>query len=62
MLKAGAIAGNLLFVLWISFNAIKEHFSGTIYEKITYVALMVLLITNCVLIIRSLKQEPARQS
>jgi len=56
-LKSGAIAGNVLFILWVSFNAIKEHFSGTVYEKISYVALMALLITNCVLIIRSFKAE-----
>lgn len=57
LLKSGAIAGNILFVLWVSVNALKEHFSGTIYEKISYVALMVLLITNCFLLIRSFKIE-----
>ena len=56
-LKSGAIAGNLLFILWVSFNAIKEHFSGTIYEKISYVALTALLITNCFLLIRSVMSE-----
>lgn len=62
LLKAGAIAGNLLFILWVSFNAIKEHFSGTIYEKISYVALMGLLVTNCFLVIRSFKTKAAHQA
>jgi len=57
LLKSGAIAGNVLFILWVSFNALKEHFSGTLYEKISYVALMALLITNCFLLIRSFKIE-----
>jgi hypothetical protein len=57
LLKSGAIAGNLLFILWVSFNTLKEHFAGTVYEKISYVALMGLLITNCFLLIRSFKAE-----
>jgi hypothetical protein len=59
LLKIGAIAGNLLFILWVSFNALKEHFSGTIYEKISYVALMGLLTVNIFLLIRSFKTEKA---
>jgi hypothetical protein len=57
LLKYGAIAGNILFVLWVTFNAIDSDFSGTIYEKISYVTLMGLLLTNCVLLIRSFKAE-----
>jgi hypothetical protein len=57
LLKSGAIAGNVLFILWVSFNALKEHFAGTVYEKISYVALMGLLITNCFLLIRSFTTE-----
>jgi len=57
LLKYGAIAGNILFVLWVTFNAIDSGFSGTVYEKISYVALMALLVTNCFLLIRSFKAE-----
>ncbi|HEY8782602.1 MAG TPA: hypothetical protein VIM16_13340 [Mucilaginibacter sp.] len=57
LLKYGAIAGNILFVLWVTYNAIDSGFSGTTYEKISYVALMALLITNCVLLIRSFKAD-----
>ena len=56
-LKYGAIAGNVLFILWVTYNAIDENFSGTVYEKISYVALMALLLTNCFLLIRSFKAE-----
>jgi hypothetical protein len=57
LLKYGAIAGNILFVFWVTFNAIDSGFSGTIYEKISYVVLMALLVTNCFLLIRSFKAE-----
>jgi len=56
-LKYGAIAGNVLFILWVTYNAIDDNFNGTIYEKISYVALMALLLTNCFLLIRSFKAE-----
>jgi hypothetical protein len=57
LLKYCAIAGNILFVLWVTHNAIDSGFSGTIYEKISYVVLMTLLVTNCFLLIRSFKAE-----
>ena len=57
LLKYGAIAGNMLFVLWVTFNAIDSGFAGTIYEKISYVVLIALLVTNCFLLIRSFKAE-----
>ena len=56
-LKYGAIGGNVLFILWVTYNAIDDNFNGTIYEKISYVALMALLLTNCFLLIRSFKAE-----
>ena len=62
LLKYGAIAGNVLFVLWVTFNAIDSGFAGTVYEKISYVTLMALLITNCVLLIRSFKAEAITQN
>jgi hypothetical protein len=62
LLKYGAIAGNILFVLWVTHNAIDSGFSGTIYEKISCVVLMALLITNCFLLIRSFKAETVSNS
>jgi len=35
-----AVTGNILFMLWVSYNAIEEHFSGTIYQKMSYTGLM----------------------
>jgi hypothetical protein len=52
LLTWAAIAGNILFMLWISFNAISEHFRGTIYQKISYVGLMGLLAINSFLVLR----------
>jgi hypothetical protein len=57
LLKAGAIAGNPLIMLWVTCNAIDDGFSSTIYEKVSYVALMALLLTNCILIYRAFKLE-----
>jgi hypothetical protein len=45
-----AIAGNLLFVLWILYNGMNEHFEGTLLEKISYFSLMALLLVNSLLL------------
>ena len=47
-----AIAGNILFVLWILYNGINESFQGTMIEKISYITLMGLLTVNALLLIR----------
>ncbi len=47
-----AIAGNILFVLWILYNGINESFQGTTMEKISYVTLMGLLAVNAFLLLR----------
>jgi hypothetical protein len=61
-LRYAAISGNILFILWVSFNAINEGFSGTLPEKASYVVLMGLLVTNCFLLITKFqKQELTRQ-
>lgn len=56
LLKFAAIAGNILFMLWITYNGINEGFKGTLPEKISYIGLMVLLGLNSVLIFHN-KQE-----
>ena len=52
LLTWAALIGNILFMLWISYNGINEHFRGTIYQKISYIGLMGLLAINCFLIIK----------
>lgn len=46
------ITGNILFMLWITFNGFKERFQGTLPEKLSYVGLMGLLATNSFLLFR----------
>ena len=45
-----AIAGDLLFVLWITYNGIDEGFSGTPVEKASYAGLTILLLLSAALI------------
>ena len=52
LFKYLAIAGNVLFILWVTYNGIDEGFSGTLVEKVSYVGLMLLLVLNTVLILR----------
>jgi len=52
-----AIAGNILFVLWILYNGINESFQGTTIEKISYITLMGLLAVNALLLIRKKSQH-----
>jgi len=52
LLRYIAIAGNISFILWILRNGINEEFSGTIVQKVSYVALLILLVLNIVLIYR----------
>ena len=53
LFKYLAIAGNVLFILWVTYNGIDEGFQGTLPEKASYVGLMALLVLNTVLILRS---------
>ncbi|HKI77961.1 MAG TPA: hypothetical protein VKA26_05440 [Ignavibacteriaceae bacterium] len=48
-IKSIAIAGNILFVLWILFNGINEGFKGTVYAVISYLGLILLLSLNTIL-------------
>ncbi len=51
-----AIAGNILFVLWILYNGINESFQGTTIEKISYITLMGLLAVNAFLLFRKTRK------
>ena len=57
LLKYAAIFGNIIFVLWISFNAMDEGFNGTLIEKLSAIGLIFLLVINSYLIIKNSKTE-----
>ena len=57
LLRYAAIVGNIAFILWVSANAIKERFSGTIWEKLSYAGLMGLLIINSYLLLKDKKEK-----
>lgn len=56
-LRFTAISGNILFILWVTFNGVKEGFSGTIYEQLSYIGLMGLLLINSFLILTRPNQK-----
>ena len=56
LLTKAAIAGNILFVIWILYNGINEGFQGTMIEKLSYIILIGLLVINSFLIIRNRRQ------
>ena len=47
-----AIAGNVVYVLWIVRNGIDEGFRGRLVEVVSMAGLLVLLILNVVLLSR----------
>ena len=55
LLRIAAIAGNVVFILWITYNGIDEGFKGTLPEIASYIGLTSLLILNIVLL--SVKKE-----
>ncbi len=50
LLTSVALLGNGLFLLWILYNGINEGFQGTVVEKASFAALLVLLVLNIVVI------------
>lgn len=57
LLRYAAIAGNIIFILWISYNGIKEGFRGTLPEKFSYVGLMGLLAINTFFLLYKSKKD-----
>jgi len=51
-LKYLVIIGNLIFILWITYNGIDEGFKGTIYQKISYISLITFLFLDIYLLTR----------
>ncbi len=50
VLKALALAGNGLFILWMLYNGIDEGFRASAYQLASYVGLSLLLLFNSVLL------------
>jgi hypothetical protein len=54
-----AIAGNALFVLWVLFNAMDSEWKGTIYQILSSIALVALLLINIVFLVMQSKKAKA---
>jgi hypothetical protein len=50
LLRLAAVCGNVVFVLWIIYNAIDDGFQGTPYEIASGIGLILLLSLNSVLL------------
>lgn len=57
LMRFAAISGNILFILWVTYNGVKEGFRGTLPEKVSYAGLMCLLALNSYLIVACSKQK-----
>lgn len=57
LMRFAAISGNILFILWVTYNGINEGFRGTLPEKISYIGLMSLLALNSYLIVTGSKHK-----
>ena len=57
LMRFAAISGNILFILWVTYNGINEGFRGTTPEKLSYAGLMCLLALNSCLIAARSKQK-----
>lgn len=51
-----AVTGNIVFMLWISYNGVHERFEGTLWQKLSYIGLMALLTVNTLLLLRGRRQ------
>ena len=52
LLKYLAIIGNVLFILWMTYNGIDERFQGSPMQIYSYIGLTILLLLNIFLIHR----------
>ncbi len=50
-----AVTGNVLYILWVTYNGLDEGFSGSFIQVVSYIGLMVLLVLNIVLLTRKNK-------
>ncbi|MDR3583538.1 MAG: hypothetical protein P4L62_04225 [Candidatus Pacebacteria bacterium] len=52
ILRLLALLGNVIFILWITYNGIDEGFRGNLVQKASYISLMALLAINFFLLQR----------
>ena len=50
-----AIAGNILYILWITYNAIDDGFAGTPVQIVSYIGIICLLALNMLLLVKRSK-------
>ena len=50
LLRYAAILGNVVYILWVTYNGINEGFSGSPVQIVSYIGLVALLILNIVLL------------
>ncbi len=51
MLRYIVIAGNVVYILWITYNGIDEGFSGTVIRISSYLGLIIVLVLNTFLLL-----------
>jgi hypothetical protein len=56
LFRAAAIFGNVLFILWLTYNGIDEGFRATPYQIVSYISLFLLLSLNIVLLLVKTKK------
>jgi hypothetical protein len=56
LFRAAAIFGNVLFILWLTYNGIDEGFRATPYQLVSYIGLFLLLSLNIVLLLVKTKK------
>ena len=52
-----ALAGNVIFALWIMYNAIDDGFRGTIPEKVSSIGLIGLLAINSYMVLTRTRNQ-----
>ena len=45
-----AVLGNVLYILWVTYNGINEGFRGSPVQVVSYIGLVTLLMLNIVLL------------
>ncbi|TWJ02264.1 hypothetical protein JN11_01236 [Mucilaginibacter frigoritolerans] len=55
IVRYATMSGNILIIFWILFNAMYEGFKGTLPEKISFIVVISLLVTNTWLLLNKAK-------
>ena len=57
LLLSVAITGNILFMFWMTYRRISESFKGSIYQQLSYIGLMALLLTTIALLFHESRRQ-----